>query len=245
MSVLSAASLWGTLLVLMRLVPIGVLLALLTRGLVPLSVSLAWMVALAVGLAPLVVVPDGGLTIGLIALIGSRELCIGLAFALACCAPLLALFWSARVGEHAVWANSSVPMARLYVWAAALLVLSLGGHRALLSALSQSLVDLPLGASVPRRDGLLAAVLTIVRDALVAALALGLPLWLALWLLDVTYALVERLRSDAPAVQRAPLRMLVAQLLLVLLLGPLSSRIPGHFREGVARARSALQRLVR
>lgn len=245
MIALSPAFLWGTVLLGVRLLPLALLLAQLTRGLVPMAVSVAWLLALIAGLAPSAATALPVLEPSLLLMAGARELCIGLAFALAGAAPLVALFWSGRIAEQQVFAPASVPFARLYTWAAVLLVLALGGHRALLSVLADSLVVLPLAGPSLQRESWLVTITSVMSEALVTALALGLPVWLALWLLDLTYALVERLRSDAAPVTRAPLRALLAQLLLVVLFAPLVSRAPEHMRAGLARARGVLTQLAR
>lgn len=227
-----------------RVVPSGLLLGLLSRGLVPTWIGLGWSLALAAGLssgvaAPALLTQPGIVLVGL-----ARELCIGLTFALAAAVPLLGLTWGVRIAERPALPGQ-VPFTLLYVLTAALLVLSLGGHRAYVGALSGSLLDLAPGGAVLDAPAFLTGLLGIVGDALGVALALGLPLWMALWLIDLTLALVDRARQGSRELLRAPERALLAMLCLSLLLAPLSSRVPELVRGALREARALAVRLGR
>lgn len=234
----------GMALVAARVAPAGLLLALLSRGLVPLWICLGWSLALAAGLSPGVqaTLPLDRPTWLLATVL--RELCIGLTFALAAAVPLLGLSFATRTAERAA-TSSRTPMSVLYVLAALLLVLSLGGHRALVGALSASLADVPVGTGTLGREALLVGVAGIVADAFGVALALGLPLWMALWLLDLTLALIDRARHGSREVARTPERALLALLCMSLLLAPLTSRVPELLRHALGEARALVARVSR
>lgn len=243
--ILSQPELLGLGLVAARVAPSGLLLALLSRGLVPSYLCAGWSLALAAGLSLGVGVAPGLLEQpGLLALGVLRELCIGFAFALAAAVPWLGLSFGVRLAERPQ-PSVATPFSLLYVLAALLLVLSLGGHRAFVGALSGSLLDVPLASVELGRDAFLAGVTTIVADAFGVAFALGLPLWMALWLLDLTLALVDRVRQGSREVGRAPERALLALLCLSLLLAPLVSRVPELVRGALGEARALVQRVGR
>lgn len=244
MSALSSpAELLGFGLVAARVAPSGLLLGLLSRGLVPGFLCVAWSLALAAGLSAGAVVAPALVQLPALWLMGLlRELCIGFAFALAAAVPLLGLSLAVQSAERSAPA-APAPVAFLYVSAALLLVLSLGGHRAFVQALSGSLLDVPVGGAVLGRGAFLAGVTGIVGHAFGVALALGLPLWMALWLLDLTLALIDRARQGTRQLARTPERALLALLLLSVLLAPLSSRVPELVREALTEARALVVRL--
>jgi flagellar biosynthesis protein FliR len=242
---LSPPELLGFGLVAARVAPTGLLLGLLTRGLVPLWIGLGWSLALAAGLSPGVAAPtvlfeQSGLLLAELL----RELCIGLTFALAAAVPLLGLSFGVKLAESPTRV-AEAPLSRLYVLAALLLLLSLGGHRALVGALSGSLSDVPVGSAILHRDAFLSAVAGIVANAFAVALALGLPLWMALWLLDLTLALIDRARQGSRELARTPERALLALLCLSLLLAPLTSRMPELLRHALGQARALVLRVSR
>jgi flagellar biosynthesis protein FliR len=225
-----------------RVAPSGLLLSLLSRGAVPIWLGLGFALALAAGLsaglppAPLVNAPLAWLS----AL--ARELCVGLAFASAALVPWLGL--SGGVGLSL----RSPPELRatfrtLYVLAAAALTLSLGGLRAYVKALSASFALLPLSAPSLRRAALLAETQAIVAQAIEVALALGIPLLMALWLLDLCLALVQRVAHAREKTEAWPLRQALALGLLVLLCAPWATRLPELTRVALGAAHAVLRRL--
>jgi type III secretory pathway component EscT len=232
-------------LVAVRIAPSGVLLGALSRGFVPWWLGLSLALALAGGLSP-------GLSLSPEALVDAvwwipavaRELCLGLVFALAAALPWVALGWAVRVAERPVLA-AHAPLATLYVLAAALLVLSLGGHRAYVGALSGTLLDVPLGKGALEAEGFGTAVLAIVGSAFGLSVSLGIPLWTALWLLDATLALVDRFAGGARELGRSPLRGALALLIFALMLAPLTSRTPELVRASIREARGRVSALAR
>jgi flagellar biosynthesis protein FliR len=234
----SAAELAAFALVALRVLPAGLSLCLLSRGLVPTWVGLGLGLALSCGLSAGLRLPGalpGALDWWWIAA-AVRELCLGLAFAIATAVPWLALGWGVRVAERPV--ERHAPLSALYLFAAALLVFALGGHRAYLGALAASLREVPPGVggvdAAAFGDGLLAGI----GSAFGLALSLGLPLWIALFLLDATLALAGRAAGSTREVARSPLRAALGLLLLALMLAPLASRAPELVRASLRDARA-------
>lgn len=230
-------------LVAVRIAPSGVLLGVLSRGFVPWWLGLGLALALAGGLS-------SGLSLAPAALVDAawwisavaRELCLGLVFALATALPWIALGWAVRVAERPVLA-AHAPLSTLYVLTAALLVLSLGGHRAYVGALSATLLDVPLGTAALEAESLGAAVLAIVGSAFGLSVSLGIPLWTALWLLDATLALVDRFAGGSREAGRSPVRAALALLMFALMLAPLTSNTPELVRTSIREARARVSGL--
>jgi flagellar biosynthesis protein FliR len=237
---------WGAFsLVAARLAPLGLLCAALSRGLLPVWLGLGLSLALAAGLAVGLPLPsdaalDAPWWIGALA----RELCIGGSFALAVALPWLALGWALQGAERAA-PGAPAPLARLYVLSAVLLVLALGGERAYVAALADSMRDVPVGQLSVRAGAFGPALFAIIGAAFGLALSLALPLWTALWLLDVTLALTGRLAGRGEDVTRSPVRATLALLLFALLLAPLTSRAPELVRRSLRETRELLVRLTR
>ncbi|HEX6246161.1 MAG TPA: hypothetical protein VFZ61_34795, partial [Polyangiales bacterium] len=81
--------------------------------------------------------------------------------------------------------------------------------------------------------------------ALEATLALALPLWVSLWLLDATLGLVARALGHGEPLARSPLRGALGLLLLGLCLGPISAHAPAWLRGGLNEASALVVRLSR
>ena len=133
----------------------------------------------------------------------------------------------------------------LYVLAALALTVSLGGLRAYIGALSESLALVPLAAPSLSRGRLLSETQTIVAQAITAAISLGLPLLAAVWLLDLTLALVLRIAHAGSKVDALPVRRLLVLLLLALVCAPWVSRMPALTRTALLDARATVARLAR
>jgi flagellar biosynthesis protein FliR len=234
----SAAQLAAFALVALRVLPAGLALCLLSRGLVPTWVGLGLGLALAAGLSAGLSLPSpaqGALGWWWIAS-AARELCLGLAFAIATAVPWLALGWGVRVAERP--AQERAPLSALYLLSAALLVFALGGHRAYLGALADTLRDVPPGLAALDAGAFGDGVLAGVGSAFGLALSLGLPLWIALFLLDATLALSTRAAGGTGELSRSPLRAALALLILALLLAPFASRAPELVRASLRDARA-------
>jgi flagellar biosynthesis protein FliR len=232
-------------LVFARLAPSGLALGVITRGALPawlgLALCLALAPALALGIDAGPVLGGGALTLGASVV---RELCLGSAFAVAVALPWLTLSYALRnvSGAGVLGADTA---STLYVLAAAALCVALGAPRAYLEALASSLHEVPVGALVAGRETWLRETLSAVGAALHATLALALPLWMALWLIDATLLLVARALGHVDELTRAPLRAALGLFLLALMLAPLSAHAPGWVRTALADAQGRIARLSR
>ena len=230
-------------LVALRVVPGGLALSILSRGLVPSWLGIGLALALACGLSAGLRVPDDAPALAWWVAAAARELCLGITFALASALPWLALGWAVRVAEPPELGRGL--LSALYLFSAALLVFSLGGHRAYLGALAATLRDVPVGAAGLSSDAFGEGVLSGVGSAFGLALSLGLPLWIALFLLDATLALVARAAGGARELSRSPLRAALALLILALMLAPLASRAPELVRASLRDARAGVARVAK
>jgi type III secretory pathway component EscT len=232
-------------LVLARLAPSGVALGVITRGALPswlgLSLCLALAPALALGVDASPLLAGGALPLGASLV---RELCLGSAFAVAVALPWLTLSYALRnvAGAGVIGADAA---STLYLLAAAALCVALGAPRAYLEALASSLHEVPVGTISAGREAWLRETLSAVAAGLHATLALALPLWMALWLIDATLLLVARALGHADELTRAPLRAALGLLLLALLLAPLSAHAPGWVRAALLDAQGRITRLSR
>lgn len=223
-----------------RVAPSGLLLALLSRGTVPLWIALGFALSIGAGLSAGIAAPAQIPPLALAPL--ARELMVGACFAGAALVPLLALGSALRLVQPAEPAERA-PWSTLYTLAAVALTLSLGGLRAYVRALSESLAILPLGASAFGRDQLLLEVQAIVAQAITVACSLALPILSALWLLDLCLALVLRVAHTGTKVEALPVRRALLLGLLVLLCAPIVSRLPELTRTALDTARALLPRL--
>lgn len=218
------------------------LLIVLLGARVPLWLGLGCALALAAGLSA--GLPAPALPVGVMALSAVvRELMVGACFASAALLPLLvvrpalSLVERPAVGERTPWST-------LYALAAAALLISLGGLRAYLSALSESLLTLPLAGPPLSSGQVLQETLAIVTQAFALAASFALPLLAALWLLDLCLSLVMRVAHAEGKLENGPLRRASLVLLLALLCAPLVSRTPELTREAIRAAAGLLPRLV-
>jgi type III secretory pathway component EscT len=227
-----------------RIAPSGLLIALLSRGALPVWLGLAFACAIGAGLSVGLAPPALASTAQPVLVAFARELVIGACFASAALVPLLALGAALRLVQGSEpWERS--PWSTLYSLAALALTLSLGGLRAYVRALSESLAVLPLAASQAGRGQLLLEVQTIVTQAIAVACSLALPLLSALWLLDLCLALVLRVAHANGRVEALPLRRALLLGLLALLCAPLVSRLPELTRAGLTAALTHLPRLAK
>jgi type III secretory pathway component EscT len=225
----------------MRLAPSGVLLSWASRGAVPIWLGFAFALALSAGLAtglsPVLVASAPAALLLAIA----RELAVGLLFAVAALIPFFALGAGIRLVESEP--GQPTPLSTLYTLAAAALTLSLGGLRAYVKALSESLRVLPLAAPHFTRSQLLDETVAMVTQAINAALALGLPLLTAVWLLDLCLSLALRVAHAGERTDKLPLRRALVLGLLSLVCAPWLSRLPELTRGALHGARALLVRL--
>lgn len=231
------------LLVAARVAPSLVVIVLLLGARVPLWLALGGALALAAGLSAGLPAPALAADAPALLSAGLRELVLGACFACAALLPLLVLGPALSLvegparGERAPWST-------LYSLAAAALLLSLGGPRAYVKALSESLRVLPLASASPARAQLLEETGAIVTQAFALAASFALPLLAALWLLDLCLALVLRVAHAGGPLESAPLRRGLLLLLLSLLCAPLVSRMPDLMRGALRAAGELLPRLA-
>lgn len=222
-----------------RVLPLGVALAVLSRGLVPWAVALSASLALGVALAP---VADGAAvptSAALLALALLRELGIGGAFALSVSLALSAVPWALALGHPALPAGLVGAYGRYACW----LVLALGAPRALLVGLAESHRDAPIAAVPLDGRAFALGIAQLATDALATALAVGLPVWLA----ALTFELAVVLGARALALPRQPVAMarpLLLTVLAALLLVPVTSQAPGLLRDALASARALTRALA-
>ncbi len=230
------------LLVAARVAPSLLVIVLLLGARVPLWLGLGCALALAAGLSAGLPAPALAAELPALLSAGLRELMVGACFASAALLPLLVLRPALSLvegpapGERAPWST-------LYALAAAALLLSLGGLRAYVKALSESLVVLPLASVSPGRGQVLQETQAIVTQAFALAASFALPLLAALWLLDLCLALVLRVAHAGGRLESAPLRRGLLLLLLSLLCAPVVSRLPELTRAALRAAGELLPRL--
>ena len=230
------------LLVAARVGPSLLVIVLLLGARVSLWLGLGCALALAAGLSAGLPAPalaaDAPATLSA----GLRELIVGACFASAALLPLLVLRPALSLVEGPA-PGERTPWSTLYALAAAALLLSLGGLRAYVKALAESLRVLPLAGASPARGQLLLETQAIVAQAFALAASLALPLLAALWLLDLCLALVLRVAHSGGRLESAPLRRGLLVLLLGLLAAPIVSRLPELARAALRAAGELLPRL--
>jgi len=223
------------LLVAARVAPSLLVIVLLLGARVPLWLGLGCALALAAGLSAGLPAPALAADPAAMLSAGLRELVVGACFASAALLPLLVLRPALSLVEGPA-PGERTPWSTLYALAAAALLLALGGLRAYVKALSESLVVVPLASASPARAQLLQETQAIVTQALALAASFALPLLAALWLLDLCLALVLRLAHAGGRLESAPLRRGLLLLLLSLLCAPLISRLPELTRAALRAA---------
>lgn len=234
------------LLVLARVLPLCVALAVLTRALVPLPVVLSLALSLAAALAPLA----GGRPLDLearaLAFALLRELGIGSTFALALGLALLGSGWAiGMAGTGPARESVRAPLRTAYLLASGWLVLSLGGLRAVVIGLAASFEDAALAG--PRHDApaLLLGLVQIFVDALATAFGFALPWIASAWLLDVTLGLVARALGAQAHAPVSLVRQLGFGLAGALLLVPVATRAPDAVRAAITAARALTRAFAR
>jgi len=217
----------------LRLAPLVLLAPWLAAGYAPRLVQLAITACLVVCLLPSAGTPN---TLELpesffaLALLGLRELAIGLVLGVALAVPVLAVRWAGELigvaAGHAQQQGS--PYAELHGLLAAALFVTLGGHRLALAALAQSLQTTPLGLpSMPSNATEIAlGSAALLGHAMTTAVLIALPVLIALALSDGLIALFTRLTSiaflpDLAGASRALLTLAVVWMGLAALIGAL------------------------
>lgn len=171
------------------------------RASVAIVVALA-LTPLALSTAP--ALPASGLAL---ALLGVREVLIGVAFAIASSLPLWALGWTGELVDR--WRGSSPdataigpsdaasPLGVLHLTAGVVLFVTLGGHRLALAAFGEGLIDAPVGAGA---SGELRAFALgtgrLVTASLELAVAFAAPAAIAFVLLEIVLGLAARIGPE-------------------------------------------------
>jgi type III secretion protein T len=233
------------LLLALRLLPLVLIAPWLAASYAPRLVQLAITACLVVCLLPIAVtphtlaaLPESAVSL---ALLGLRELLIGLVLGVALAVPVLAVRWAGELIGVAVGTpqDGESPYATLHGVLAAALFVTLGGHRLALAALARSLESAPL-ATLTLPDNALAIAAgsaALLADAITSAALIALPVLIALALSDALLALFARLTStaflpDLAGTSRALLALAVVWMSLAALIGSL----PGWFDNALAQA---------
>ena len=136
-------------------------------------------------------------------------------------------------------AEPSPPLGDLHLLLGSVLFLALGGHRLVIAALGEGLVDLPPGAAIAPA-GLLALALgaaRIVTHALTLAAAFAAPAAVALLALEVLLGIAGRAAPSMPVhVAAMPLRAAAGLAAVLLGLSVLVPHLPPVLRRGVESA---------
>lgn len=213
--------------VLARLLPLAWALG---SALVPRAIALSLALALTAAIAPLADPVTGNLWLGLL-----RELCIGGVFALAAWLALASVPYALRWAQPASTRAPVQPLATLYALCAAWSLLALGGLRALIRALVESLRVVPLGGALDH-EAFAWGVAKLVAAAFAGALGIALPIAIAAAVLDTGSALLTRSRELGPF-----LFVGLAMLLLV----PVVMRAPELWRFALEAAQALTRTLAR
>ena len=180
----------------------------------------------------------------------ARELTIGLLFAFAVALPFFALDWAGRVTD--VWRGASLsevmapptgertsPMGELYLFAAVVLFLSLGGHRFALEAFADSLSIAPVGvASLGSTAGQAAlGAGRLAGSALAFCAAVAAPAAVCIVLVEVGLGLIARTAPQVPVFFAGmPLRAATGIAAALLGLSVVIDQLPGALADGVKSA---------
>ena len=112
--------------------------------------------------------------------------------------------------------EAATPHGVLLVVSTLAVYLAMGGHRLLVTSLAFSFEQLPLTALPVGQGPLLEAFLRISASVLAVALAISLPIWLALLLVDLGLGLLNRVAPRLEVFFLAmPAKVLMAALVLV------------------------------
>lgn len=229
----------------LRLAPLVLLAPWLAAGYAPRLVQLAITACLVVCLLPIAATPEAlalPATIAGYALLGLRELLIGLVLGVAFALPVLAVRWAGEligVGVGGAASEHGAPWPELHGLTAAALFVTLGGHRLVLAGLARSLSRAPL--AVPALPGdasdIVLGSAALLGDAIVTAVLIALPVLLALALADALLALFGRLTAlmflpELSGASRALLTLAVVWMGLAALVGSL----PAWFDAALSRA---------
>ncbi|MFC5568967.1 flagellar biosynthetic protein FliR [Lysobacter yangpyeongensis] len=133
---------------------------------------------------------------------------------------------------------SSPVLSQWFYLVFALLFFTLDGHLALVRLLANSYDGLPIGAALPDRQALLAAVPTFFSTTLRASVLLALPVTMALLAVNIAFGVLARAASQLnPMAIGLPVSLLVGLALLMLLTRELQAPVQQLFDDAFAAAR--------
>lgn len=133
---------------------------------------------------------------------------------------------------------SSPVLSQWFYLVFALLFFTLDGHLALVRLLAGSYDGLPIGADLPDRQALLAAVPTFFSTTLRAGVLLALPVTMALLAVNIAFGVLARAASQLnPMAIGLPVSLLVGLALLMLLSRELQAPVQQLFDDAFAVAR--------
>lgn len=225
----------------------------------PRAARLAVLGACVVALVPVALpvtpdLPTSMLALGALAL---REATIGAVFAVATAVPLVALDHAGRlvdamrggtmVERSGATEDRSTPLGDLHLLLGSVLFLALGGHRLVIAALGEGVVDLPPGSAIASPDLAAFALGTarIVAHALTLAAAFAAPAAIALIALEVLLGVVARAAPGIPVhVAGMPLRAVAGLAAVLLGLSVLVPHLPPVLRGGVEAAGGLVRELA-
>jgi type III secretory pathway component EscT len=237
------------LLVAVRLAPLTLIAPWIALRQSPAVLRAALLLGLTVALVPIAdrhvaALPDGTIPFVLALL---RELVFGTLLAVTASVPLLAVEQSGRLVDALRGAQGEVagpsgdrtsPMGLFSMLLGTTLFLVLGGHRLVLGALADGIVELPPGGAAATGDALFEVGRLLVLS-LELAVALAAPALVALFATDVALGLVARSASNIPMhFAGMPLRAAVGLFAVLLSLSLLVPQLADLFAEAVGSMRS-------
>lgn len=213
--------------VLARLLPLAWALS---AALVPRAIALSLALALAAAVAPAAGPVAGNVWLGLL-----RELCVGSVFALSVWLALASVPWALRLAQPAASRAPVSPLATLYGLCAAWTVLALGGLRALVRAVGESLRVVPLAGTLDHH-AFAWGVAKLLAAAFAGALGIALPVAVAAATLEAGSLLAVRGRELGPVLFLG---------LALLMLVPVVMRAPELWRTALEAAQALTRTLAR
>jgi len=242
-----AAWLTCALLLALRLGPLVLIAPWLAAGYAPRLVQVAITACLVVCMLPVAVtpaslaLPNDGLSL---ALLGMRELLIGLVLGVSLAVPVLAVRWAGELigisfgGWHEHEGES--PLATLHGLFAAALFVTLGGHRLALASIARSLEAVPLASLALPANSMAIATgsALLLGQAIATAVLIALPVLIALALSDALLAWFARLTSiaflpDLAGTTRTALALAVVWMSFAALVGSLPGWLDGALSQAL------------
>ncbi|MDQ3036196.1 MAG: flagellar biosynthetic protein FliR [Myxococcota bacterium] len=241
------------LLVAARVAPLTILVPWIALRGSPPALRIALLLSLTVALTPIAISASPPLPPDLLTFVVAiaREVAIGAVFAITISVPLYALDQAGRLVDAMRGASQSEsespagdrtsPLGNLHLLLGAVLFVALGGHRLVIAALGEGLIDVPAGAAVAGPD--LAAftmgAARIVVSSLTLAVSFAAPAAVALIGVEVGLGIVGR---AAPAIPMyfagMPLRAAAGVAAVLLGLSVLVPHLPAIMRGAVQSASS-------